>query len=338
MYRYIELFAGIGGLGDGFNKHDCKCVYANEIDKFAIKTYEANNPGIKVDNRDVRTISHEEIPDHDILLGGFPCQSFSIIGVSYRKRKQVQKPVGFDDEKYGDLFFEVARIVEAKRPRLVVLENVKNLKHAENGKTFQTVMNTLIDLGYTVDYRIVNADIFLPQNRERVFIIARLGKEAFWMFPEIEYPLKRMVFRDILHADDGLEEPEAPYTYLDENGQLEVNPKFIMSKRNWIHNLKKRNRLGRTDGFVYQITPLDGISRCLTRYAYRIDILIEVPGCDRPRRLTPRECSRLMGFDSPRGSDFIIPVSNSQAYNQFGNAVCPPVSRVIAEDAIKLLD
>ena len=138
MYKYIELFAGIGGLGSGFKKHGCECVYANEIDKFAIKTYEANNPEIKVDNRDIRTVSPDDIPDHDILLGGFPCQSFSIIGVT--ARKILERPKGFEDKKYGDLFFEVARIVKAKKPRLVVLENVKNIVHNDDGETFRTCL------------------------------------------------------------------------------------------------------------------------------------------------------------------------------------------------------
>ena len=335
--KYIELFAGLGGLGEGFKRAGCECVYANEYNKFSIMTYEANNPEIKVDNRDIRKVLPDEIPDHDILLGGFPCQSFSTIGIAYRMRKDVNKPTGFDDKKYGDLFFEVARIAEAKKPKLIVLENVKNLKFNDDGKTLRTVVTTLRDIGYTIEHRVVNADIWVPQNRERIFIIARLGNEAFWIFPEFEMPLQPTVFRDILHSDDGMEEPEEPYTYIDEFDCLAVKPQFTLTPKTWAYNLRKVEKLGAKNGYVYKITPLDGISRCLTS-GYDKESLIEVPGQERPRRLTPRECSRLMGFDSLRGSEFKIPVSTSRAYQQFGNAVCPPVSRVIAEDVLKLLD
>lgn len=331
---YIELFAGIGGFGRGFNFAGAECLYANEFDKYAVKTYEANNR-IKVDSRDIRKISPSEVPPHDILLAGFPCPSFSIAGIA--KRKLLGKGTGFDCKVSGDLFFEAMRFVAYHQPKFVVFENVKNLVYHNKGKTLETIKNHLEDEGYFSQVIFRNAVEWVPQNRERVFIIGskkNIGDLETDILGRLS-PQKRTI-REILH-DPAEPVPYFPYTYSFEN-RIEVSPKYTLGNATWecLKSHKKRHKK-KGNGFGFVMADREGVSRTLTA-CYRKsgqDILIKQPG--NPRRLTPRECCRLMGFDFGRSPMFKIPVSDTQSYKQFGNAVVPEMSFDIAGRILKFL-
>ena len=301
--KFIDLFAGIGGTRIAFEKLGSKCVFASEWDKFSQITYEKNfhhKP-----SGDIRKISSNEIPDHNILVAGFPCQPFSISGVS--KKNSLGMPHGFDDPTQGTLFFEIKRILKDKKPDAFLLENVKNLERHNKGKTFQIIMNTLIDdLGYHVYYKILDGVNYVPQHRERIFIVG-FREEKKFLFPVYNHPIKPKL-RDILEE--------------------EVDAKYTLSDHLWEYlqaYAEKHKKKG--NGFGYGLAPLDGHSRTLSARYYKDGSEILIPqDAKNPRRLTPIECSRLMGFPD----DFIIPVSNTQAYRQFGNSVIVPLIHDIA--------
>ena len=332
--KYAELFAGIGGLGAGFKIEGATCVFANEYDKYAAQTYAANN-NIEVDSRDVRTVQPQDIPDHDILLAGFPCQPFSIAGIS--KRRSLGIVTGMDCKDQGNLFFEAARLISAHRPKVVVFENVKNLINHDRGNTYQVIVNTLKKLGYTVSVRLLNAAAWVPQNRQRVFIVGVKGGNPCELdnlaIPEIEEWPK---LKTILHKSDGTEAAEHPYTYGEKH--LCVSSKYVLTDHMWtyLQNYKRKHQ-AKGNGFGFGLVKPSDSSRTLSARYYKdgSEILIKRKG--NPRRLTPRECARLMGFDSGRSASFKIPVSDNQAYKQFGNAVVVPVSRTIATAVLSCL-
>ena len=316
-FTFADLFSGIGGIRKGFENAGGKCVFSCEIDKFALKTYRANfdtNHYIYSDIRDITTI-----PDHDVLLAGFPCQPFSIAGVS--ARKYLGKSHGFEDTTQGTLFFNIAKIINAKKPIAVMLENVKNLKTYNKGKTFQVIIETLDELGYGIaDADIINSKNFVPQNRERLVIVAfrkDLGNVENFSLREVEkyYPKKEPRVGDILEPDNT------------------VNPKYNLSPKMWtwaINRAEKHKAAG--NGFGYSLVTAESrYTRTLTSIYYKdgTPILVDRGKNNTPRRLTPRECARLMGFDD----DFVIPVSDTQAYKQFGNSVVVPVFSAIAKIA-----
>jgi len=332
--KYVELFAGIGGLGTGFKMEGATCVFANEYDKYAAQTYEANNT-IKVDKRDVRDVQPQDIPDHDILLAGFPCQPFSIAGIS--KRRALGIATGMDCKDQGNLFFEAARIIEAHRPKVVVFENVKNLISHDRGNTYQVIMSTLEKLGYTVTSQLLNAAAWVPQNRQRVFIVGVKGDDPCALdtigTPEAEEWPK---LETILHKADGTEAAEHPYTYGTKH--LCVADKYVLTDHMWTYLQDyKRKHQAKGNGFGFGLVGPSDSSRTLSARYYKdgSEILIKRKG--NPRRLTPRECARLMGFDSGRSAIFKIPVSDNQAYKQFGNAVVTPMSRAIATAVLPCL-
>lgn len=332
-FAYIDLFAGIGGLRKGFDAIGGQCVFTSEWNRFSQQTYEANFGTTPPIAGDITEISAEDIPAHDVLLAGFPCQPFSIAGVS--KKNALKQPHGFRCETQGTLFFDVARIIDHHRPAFFLLENVKNLVNHDRGRTFRVIRSTLEDdLGYTVHTRVLNARSWLPQHRERIFIAGFRDEPVGFSFDEMPVPdpSEEPTLRTILHTQDGSESAEDGYT----TGQLaEVLPRYTLSEHLWSYlqaYAEKHRRKG--NGFGFGLFGPDDVARTLSARYYKdgSEILIRQPG-NRPRRLTPRECARLMGFDQPGAPPFHIPVSDTQAYRQFGNAVAVPVAEAIAHHA-----
>lgn len=362
-FRFIDLFAGIGGIRNGFEAIGGQCVFTSEWNKHAVRTYRANwycDPDEHQFNADIRdvTLSHDPavtdadaaahirkvIPQHDVLLAGFPCQPFSLAGVS--KKNALGRAHGFACDTQGTLFFDVARIIDARRPAIFVLENVKNLKSHDGGKTFRIIMQTLDALGYEVadaaemgadDPKIIDGQHFLPQHRERIVLVGfRRDLQLHHGFtlrdlPQY-YPVRRPTFGELL-------EPT-------------VDAKFILTPVLWKYlyrYAKKHQAKGNGFGFgLVDPTNPHSVARTLSARYYKdgAEILVD-RGWDRPlgevnfddplnqrrrpRRLTPRECARLMGFEAPQGYQFRIPVSDTQAYRQFGNSVVVPAFAAVAK-------
>lgn len=330
-FTFIDLFAGIGGLRRGFQAIDGKCVFTCEWDRYSQETYRANFPN---DNHeiagDIREIDADEIPSHDVLLAGFPCQPFSIAGVS--KKNALNRPHGFACEAQGTLFFEVARILKHRRPKAFLLENVKNLVNHDRGRTFQVIRDVLTDeLGYHIDCRVIDAKSFVPQHRERIFIAGFAEKNNF-IFEDLKIsnPLKGPKLKTILHSCDGKEKSEKHYTT---GKNASVSSKYTLSDHLWtyLQNYAEKHREA-GNGFGFGLFGPNDVARTLSARYYKdgSEILIRQPR-KAPRRLTPRECARLMGFDAPGKSEFVIPVSDTQAYKQFGNAVAVPAVIAVAQ-------
>lgn len=301
-FKFIDLFAGIGGIRIPFEEMNGECVFTSEWDKYAQMTYEANY-GDKP-NGDITTINEEDIPEFDILLGGFPCQAFSIAG----------KRLGFEDTR-GTLFFDIARIIKYHKPKAFLLENVKGLLSHNKKQTFKVIYQTLVDLGYNIHYKILNArDFGLPQNRERIYIVGFL-EDLDFEFPEPLYTRTRL--GDIL----------------DEN----VPEKYTISDRLWeSHQKRKKKNIEKGWGFGYSLFNEDSVytSTISARYYKDGSEILVMQKDKNPRKLTPREASRLQGFPQ----DFIIPVSDTQAYKQFGNSVAVNVIREIAKEMLTSLN
>lgn len=329
-FTFIDLFAGIGGFRKGFEGAGGRCVFTSEWDKFAQSTYRANF-GDHALYGDITKVDTAKIPDHDILLAGFPCQPFSIAGVS--KKNALGRKHGFECETQGTLFFDLERIIDKKRPKAFVLENVKNLASHDKGRTFEVIRRTLTEkLGYKVSVKIIDARSFVPQHRERVFIVGirpDMGVQFDWTSVDIPDPAFGPRLSSILHAEDGSEEVEN--RFLDAKGR--VLPKYVLSDHLWGYlqgYAAKHQAAGNGFGFGL-VTPKD-VARTLSARYYKdgSEILVRRRGGN-PRRLTPRECARLMGFDRPGSEPFRIVVSDTQAYKQFGNSVAVPVVEAIAK-------
>lgn len=354
-FRFIDLFAGIGGIRKGFEDQGGLCVFTSEWNKYAVKTYKANygNDEEHVFNEDIRSITlsdqvdiseqeaydsiRKNIPEHDVLLAGFPCQPFSIAGVS--KKNSLGRAHGFECNTQGTLFFDVARIIAAHRPKAFVLENVKNLKSHDKGRTFKVIMEALDELGYEVadstfegkDPKIIDGQHFTPQHRERIVLVGfrrDLGIHEGFSLKNIDslIPRKKPALGDILDE--------------------EVDDKYILTPKLWKYLFdyaQKHKEKG--NGFGFGLVNENSIARTLSARYYKdgSEILVD-RGWDfskdfedeknlenRPRRLTPTECARLMGFTVKGQDKFIIPVSDTQAYKQFGNSVVVPVFSAVAE-------
>lgn len=330
-FQFIDLFAGIGGIRRGFEPLGGKCVFTSEWDRWAKLTYSANFPydNHEIDG-DITKIDAKDIPAHDLLLAGFPCQPFSIAGVS--KKNALGRAHGFADETQGTLFFDVARIIAEHRPKAFLLENVKNLVNHDKGRTFAVILRTLRELGYHVPApRVINAKGYVPQHRERI-IIAGFREECDFTFDDLDVPspLNGPKLSTILHPEDGSEKgPDKHYT--DATGR--VNPKFILTDHLWryLQDYAAKHRAA-GNGFGFGLVGPGDVARTLSARYYKdgSEILIDRGDGQNPRRLTPRECARLMGFDKPGESAFKIPVSDTQAYKQFGNSVAVPVIEAVA--------
>ena len=329
-FRFIDLFAGIGGIRAGFDAIGGRCVYTSEWDKYAQQTYVANYSE-DVDHRyvgDITQVDADDVPDHEVLLAGFPCQPFSIAGVS--KKNSLGRAHGFADETQGTLFFDVARIIDAKRPRAFLLENVRNLKSHDGGRTFEVIRHTLgEELDYTISWKVMDARNWVPQGRQRILIIGldrRQGPSVPFNFDDVVVPRRLPTMAEVLHPEDGSEAPEGHYT----TGDLaEVDPRYTLTPKLWdyLQNYAAKHRSA-GNGFGFGLVGPDSVARTLSARYYKdgSEILVDQGPGRRPRRLTPRECARLMGFPD----DFRIPVSDTQAYRQFGNSVVTPMIAAVA--------
>jgi DNA (cytosine-5)-methyltransferase 1 len=307
-FKFIDLFAGIGGIRLAFQNLGGKCVFTSEWNYFAKKTYEANFG--EVPFGDITKISEKEVPDHDILLAGFPCQPFSIAGVS--KKNALGRKHGFLDETQGTLFFDIARIIKHKKPSAFMLENVKNLVSHDKGNTFKVITETLKELGYHVHYKVLDGKHFVPQHRERIIIVGFKEKVDF-TFPALPEPTAKI--KDILEP-----KPLDKYT-------------LTTHLWNYLKGYAEKHK-AKGNGFGFGMTDLNGISRTMSARYYKdgAEILIPQKGKN-PRRLTPRECARLQGFPN----EFLIPVSDNQAYRQFGNSVTVPLIQAVGKQVVKQL-
>jgi len=329
-FSFIDLFAGIGGFRRGFETAGGRCVFTSEWDKYAQTTYKANfgDEGV---HGDITKIKETDIPDHDILLAGFPCQPFSIAGVS--KKNSLGRKHGFECETQGTLFFDIERIIAAKRPKAFVLENVKNLASHDKGRTFEVIRRTLTHkLGYRISVRIIDAKSFVPQHRERVFIVGirpDVGEAFDWSSVDLPDPKFGPRLATILHPEDGSEGDED--RFLDLKGK--VLPKYVLTDHLWDYlqgYAAKHQAAG--NGFGFGLVGPADVARTLSARYYKdgSEILVRRKKGN-PRRLTPRECARLMGFDRQGSKPFRIVVSDTQAYKQFGNSVSVPVVEAIAK-------
>lgn len=308
QFTFIDLFAGIGGMRIGFERAGGQCVYSSEWNKYSQQTYFANFG--EQPEGDITQVAASDIPEHDILVAGFPCQPFSIAGVS--KKNSLGRATGFEDKTQGTLFFDVCRILKKKRPKAFLLENVKNLCSHDKGRTFQVIRESLNELDYEVFYEVLDGQNYVPQHRERILLVGfdrrRYGKDIVFEF-KLTPRTPRPVMKDILDRD--------------------VDGKYTLSDKLWLYlqNYAAKHKAA-GNGFGYGIAAPDGISRTISARYYKdgSEILIAQEGKN-PRRLTPRECARLQGFPDT----FKIPVSDTQAYKQFGNSVVVPLIENVAE-------
>jgi DNA (cytosine-5)-methyltransferase 1 len=356
-FDFIDLFAGIGGIRRGFESVGGRCVFTSEWNAPAIRTYKANHysdPAIHEFNEDIREVTLSDrddvsrdvaernikkmIPPHDVLLAGFPCQPFSIAGVS--KKNALGRAHGFECKTQGTLFFDVALILEVMKPAAFLLENVKNLKSHDRGRTFEIIMETLDEIGYDVvdaqaagknDPKIIDGKNFVPQHRERIVLVGfrrDLGLRDAFTLGDISkhFPKTKPKLADILDE--------------------KVDDKYILTPKLWeyLFNYSIKHK-AKGNGFGYGLVTGNDITRTLSARYYKdgSEILIDrgfntakpftsaANLKNRPRRLTPRECARLMGYDNDKEAAFRIPVSDTQAYKQFGNSVVVPVFTAVAK-------
>ena len=328
-FTFIDLFAGIGGMRRGFESAGGRCIFTSEWNEWSKKTYRANFPNDEHEIvGDIVPYEAADIPDHDVLLAGFPCQPFSIAGVS--KKNALGRPHGFECTTQGTLFFDVARIIAEKQPKAFLLENVKNLVSHDSGNTFRVIKETLQrELGYHIQAKVIDGRAFTPQHRERILIVGFREATGF-SFDDIQLPTQGPVLGSILHPEDGSEEAELPFTT---GPKAKVHSKYILTEKLWAYlqgYAAKHKAAG--NGFGFGLVTPDMVTRTLSARYYKdgSEILVSRGGKKRPRRLTPRECARLMGFDGPKESKFVIQVSDTQAYKQFGNSVVVPVIAEVA--------
>lgn len=321
-FTFIDLFAGIGGFRKGLEACGGKCIFSCEKDKYARTTYEANYKCETEHNHkcwdDITTLDEKTVPDHDILCAGFPCQSFSLAGIPANKYHN--NNTGLFAKGKGNLFFDVIRIINEKKPKVFMLENVKNLLSHDGGKTFETIRIFLEQyLKYHIQWRVIDAKYFVPQSRKRIIILGFREKTNF-DFEGLKLPANdnNITVKDILEKN--------------------VDDKYTLSDKRWAflqHHRAKHQKLG--NGFGYKLANLNSHFNTLcSSYGASSSTFIAQEGKN-PRRLTPRECNRIMGFDTPRGHSFQIPVSDSKAYKQFGNAIVPGVVEWVGRGISKIL-
>lgn len=335
-FTFADFFSGIGGTRLAMESVGGRCVASCEIDRYARETYAANFAVADAPfYEDVRSITGSQealraIPDHDVLVAGFPCQPFSIAGVS--KKNALGTPHGFACEAQGTLFFDIAKVIKAKKPAAFLLENVKNLVTHDSGNTFRVIMNVLRrELGYQfVDHRVIDAKGFLPQHRERTIIIGFRRDPGFsWDEVRIPDPSFGPRMSAVLHSS----KEKADGIYTSGSSRVRVKPKYTLTDHLWkyLKNYAAKHRAA-GNGFGYGMVNRNSVARTLSARYYKdgSEILVDRGRGRNPRRLTPRECARLMGFDGENREPFRIVVSDTQAYKQFGNAVAVPVIEAVA--------
>ena len=317
-FTFIDLFAGIGGIRIAFDKIGGHCVFTSEINDWSKKTYLANFGAGEQFVGDIVPFPAEDIPDHDVLLAGFPCQPFSIAGVT--KKNALGQPHGFECATQGTLFFDVARILKAKRPKAFLLENVKNIVSHNKGHTFEIIINTLTkELGYKVFWKVIDGRHWVPQHRERVIIVG-FNEDNDFSFDKLIVPDANPILSSILHPENGSEQEELPFT---QGKKAKVHSKYFLTDKLWQYlQAYAQKHKAKGNGFGYGLVTSNDVARTLSARYYKdgSEILIYRGKNKTPRRLTPRECARLMGFPD----DFKIVVSDTQAYRQFGNSVVVP--------------
>ena len=328
-FTFADLFAGIGGIRIAFEKIGGECVFTSEWDSYAQKTYATNFPVSHEMNGDITQIAAKDVPDHDVLVGGFPCQPFSIAGVS--KKNALGRAHGFADETQGTLFFDVARIIAEKQPRAFLLENVKNLQSHDKGRTFDVIHNTLTkELGYQVFYKVIDGARFVPQHRERIIIIG-FRDPVIFDWDMVDLPEKgNHLLKEVIHKKE--DEPILDWdgsNYYDYSKRKPLD-KYTLTDNLWtyLQNYKKKHQEA-GNGFGFGLVTPTSVTRTLSARYYKdgSEILFSQGAKKNPRRLTPRECARLMGFPDT----FKIPVSDTRAYKQFGNSVIVPVMEAVAK-------
>ena len=329
-FTFIDLFAGIGGFRQGFDAIGGRCVFTAEWDQHCIQTYTANYDCDHLIVGDITQLKTSQIPPHNVLLAGFPCQPFSLSGVS--KRNSLGKVHGFECKTQGTLFFDVVRILKSHKPNAFLLENVKNLLTHNHGNTFKTIKRILsLDLGYELHARVIDAKSYVPQHRERLFIVGFKQKNDF-SFDNLNIPNKDRgpVLNSILHPENSTEQHDEKYLF---GSKGKVRSKYTLSDHLWqyLQNYAAKHH-AKGNGFGFGLVGPNDVARTLSARYFKdgSEILIRQRRRQNPRRLTPRECARLMGFESACSPRFEIPVSDTQAYRQFGNAVVVPVVKVIA--------
>jgi DNA (cytosine-5)-methyltransferase 1 len=317
-FSFIDLFAGIGGFRSALSKVNGRCLFSCEWDVHSQKTYKAWYGEKPVGN--IRDVKMSDIPDHDVLAAGFPCQPFSIAGVS--KRQSLGIAHGFECATQGTLFFQLATIIEAKRPPILFLENVKNLKSHDKGQTWQVIKDTLEHLDYWVFDKVIDAAGWVPQHRERIYIVCFDRKRAFPKKPDFMFP----------------EKPFGPTPKVKDILEKNPDPKYTLTPHLWdyLQRYAEGHRL-KGNGFGFGLVDIEGVSRTLSARYYKdgSEILIPQGKNKPPRRLSPKECARLMGFDEVYQDNIVV--SDTQAYRQFGNAVSPRVIEAIGREISKVI-
>lgn len=316
-FTFIDLFAGMGGFRLAMQAQGGKCVFSSEWNKYAQKTYLANfgeMPFGDITNE----VTKSYIPaNFDILCAGFPCQPFSIAGVS--KKKSLGRETGFKDKTQGTLFFDVADIISRHRPKAFYLENVKNLISHDKGNTFKIIKGTLEELNYSVHYLVMDGQTYVPQHRERIMIVG-FNRDVFHGEEQFAFPEQKQATRSIKEI-------------LDSN----VDDKYTLSDKLWsyLQNYAEKHRI-KGNGFGFGMVDLNGISRTLSARYYKDGSEILVPQGDgkNPRKLSPRECARLMGYPDKYRLD---QVSDVQAYRQCGNSVVVPLITAVSEQLVKTM-
>ena len=322
MYTIASFFAGVGGIDLGFEQtNKCKTIYANEFDPYASETFEKNFPDVKVDQRDIHIVPEKDVPNVDIFIGGFPCQAFSIAG--YRK--------GFDDEKgRGNLFFELVRMMKAKKPRVALFENVKNLVSHDNGNTFRVICNELEKLGYSYTYQVLNAMNYgnMAQNRERIYIVAFRNKKDFAKFKwPTTVPLTTTV-KDIIDFNKKVDDR---FYYTKDKYKGDIYEQLVEATKDddpkhpaiyqWRRKYVRQNK----SGVVPTLTANQGEG------GHNVCLIKTKTGL---RKMTPRECFNTQGYPKT----FVLPKqSDARLYKQAGNSVCVPVIHNIAEKIIEAI-
>lgn len=317
-FTFIDLFAGIGGFRMALQSLGGECVFSSEWDKQAQKTYYANFGEIPFGDITMESTKKWIPQNFDLLCGGFPCQPFSIAGVS--KKISLGRKHGFEDEKQGNLFFHIAEILEKHRPKAFLLENVKNLVSHDKGNTFKVIKQTLLDLNYSFDHKVLDGKYFVPQHRERTIMVGfnkdHYGDEIRFDFSNVKIPDQTLPIKNILES--------------------KVDPKYTLSDKLWnyLQDYSKKHK-EKGNGFGFGLVDLNSYSRTISARYYKDGAEILIPQKNKnPRRLTPKECAALQGFPNDR---FVIPVSDNQAYKQFGNSVVMPLIQAVGEQIIEIL-